>query len=409
MTNHNPKNYSLMQLLRNELINELAKSIAVYDGSNNKIYEKKTFPESAAGDVALSRGFQYDGSNNLLYSVASVSTWLEDDELNVRPVITDISLSISSVTDGDVAGTKVADISSTGGIAPFYYELVDNEDNMFRIDNDDELTLDDIADIADTPYNIGIKVIDSNGLTYTKTFSITVLSFVNTLSTEFDGVSENISIANPSNFHFESGGVDQPFSLSAWCKMVDATSSYIICKGSTTNREYFFGFSTTDRIQLIIYGNTNYIQAYSTDALTADESSWHFYTCTYNGNGLNSGIKLYRDGVELLTSRVGTGYDYMKANIAGFNIGSYSGGGGYYDGKIDQVSIWNKALSLIEVGELYNSGVPFDISVHSAYANCVSWWRMGDGDTYPTILDRKNSNNGTMINMTVANFVADVP
>ena len=39
----------------------------------------------------------------------------------------------------------------------------------------------------------------------------------------------------------------------------------------------------------------------------------------------------------------------------------------------------------------------------------VSFWRMRDGSTYPTINDEIGSNDGTMTNMSSANFVTDVP
>ena len=40
----------------------------------------------------------------------------------------------------------------------------------------------------------------------------------------------------------------------------------------------------------------------------------------------------------------------------------------------------------------------------------AGWWRMVDGDTFPTILDNSNnSNNGTMTNMASGDIESDVP
>ena len=47
--------------------------------------------------------------------------------------------------------------------------------------------------------------------------------------------------------------------------------------------------------------------------------------------------------------------------------------------------------------------------VASASANLLSYYRMGDGDTFPTISDNKGSVDATMINMTAGDFEADVP
>jgi len=53
-------------------------------------------------------------------------------------------------------------------------------------------------------------------------------------------------------------------------------------------------------------------------------------------------------------------------------------------------SLWNKVLSSAERAELYNNGVPTDLTTHSAYASCTNWWRMDQSDTAPTLADTKN-------------------
>ena len=72
-------------------------------------------------------------------------------------------------------------------------------------------------------------------------------------------------------------------------------------------------------------------------------------------------------------------------------------------------SMWNKELSASEVTEIYNAGKPADISKHSASADLISWWRMGDGDTFPTITDQVASNDGTMTNAEASDIEEDVP
>ena len=42
--------------------------------------------------------------------------------------------------------------------------------------------------------------------------------------------------------------------------------------------------------------------------------------------------------------------------------------------------------------------------------NIQAYWRMGDGDTFPTILDNSsNSNNATMTNMDAGDIEEDTP
>ena len=87
-------------------------------------------------------------------------------------------------------------------------------------------------------------------------------------------------------------------------------------------------------------------------------------------------------------------------------MGSYQGSSNFSIGGIDEAAIFNSELSQSDITAIYGSGTPIDLS---SYSSLVSWWRMGDGDTFPTLTDNKGTNNGTMTNMTSGNIVTDVP
>jgi hypothetical protein len=76
----------------------------------------------------------------------------------------------------------------------------------------------------------------------------------------------------------------------------------------------------------------------------------------------------------------------------------------FYDGFIDEFSVWDKELSGSEVTEIYNSGCPGNLNTHSAIANRVSWWKMGEnvttgGGLLLTVADEDGTNNATAVNM----------
>jgi len=90
----------------------------------------------------------------------------------------------------------------------------------------------------------------------------------------------------------------------------------------------------------------------------------------------------------------------------------------YHDSLLDEVALFNSALSASDVTAIYNSGVPADLSSYSP----LHWWRMGDGtgdtdsgggtpangDTIGTIADQgSGSNNATGTNGPT--FSTDVP
>jgi hypothetical protein len=63
-------------------------------------------------------------------------------------------------------------------------------------------------------------------------------------------------------------------------------------------------------------------------------------------------------------------------------------------------------LSLSKIQRIYNDGVPLNLSSLEPR----NWWRMGDGDTHPTIKDHGiESNDGTMTNMGSGDITADTP
>ena len=74
---------------------------------------------------------------------------------------------------------------------------------------------------------------------------------------------------------------------------------------------------------------------------------------------------------------------------------------------IDEFGYWNQELTASQVSNLYNSGVPTDLTTFSPSASHV--YRMGDGDTFPTIEDKVGNADQTMTNMASSNFVTDTP
>ena len=82
----------------------------------------------------------------------------------------------------------------------------------------------------------------------------------------------------------------------------------------------------------------------------------------------------------------------------------------YFDGLIDEVSLFNSAKSSGDITSIYNSGTPTDLSAESGL---VGYWRNGDPNgtaAFPTIADdSSNSNDGTMTNMDSGDIVTVVP
>ena len=74
--------------------------------------------------------------------------------------------------------------------------------------------------------------------------------------------------------------------------------------------------------------------------------------------------------------------------------------------RIDELAIWASDESS-NAAAIYNSGSTHDLSLLSSPPD--HWYRMGDGDTFPTLQDSIGSLDLTMTNMTSADIVSDVP
>ena len=150
-------------------------------------------------------------------------------------------------------------------------------------------------------------------------------------------------------------------------------------------------------------------------------TGWHYIALTYDkATGVAS---LSLDGVELATATGLAGADivYHPANdrplMFGADAATDTTGENFFEGNIDEGSVWNKALTSVELLAVYNSGVPINLlSSTGAYVSngdLQGWWRMGDPDgasVYPTITDDSpNANDGTMTNMTSADIETVVP
>lgn len=148
------------------------------------------------------------------------------------------------------------------------------------------------------------------------------------------------------------------FSMSFWAKLNDTTLNAT----ENTVRHYSGGgwvtqFKATNR-QIFFFATTTGPATSTTNAIPND-TNWHHYVCTRSG----ATATIYVDAVnQTLSATVGSGTVDVTTP---FYIGS-NGSGEAFDGTIDEVYLWNRALSSAEVAELYNGGAgiqyPFSAS-----------------------------------------------
>lgn len=220
----------------------------------------------------------------------------------------------------------------------------------------------------------------------------------------FDGVDEYVNFGN--NFNFD---ISTAFTISMWVKPQNIAATRILFSkagpGPAVDGWMIRHNATTGAIYYQMRGSSN---RSFTSNVTLTASVWQLLTFTYAGGNNINGAHAYVNVTKGNTPASGTingtmlvGQDFLIAQRSGTF---------FYSGHVDEVTIWNKELSQAEVTELYNGGVPLTPPTsHSANANLISYYKCGDGDTYPTLTDSVGSVNGTMTNMEAEDIVEDTP
>ena len=148
---------------------------------------------------------------------------------------------------------------------------------------------------------------------------------------------------------------------------------------------------------------------YNSGSLLQDGNWHHMLWTTEGASGASSSIKIYIDGDLKATQTQTSTYSDVNTKLEIARYNPYN----WYTGQMDEVAIWDVALDADAVTAVYNGGQPIDLSSDDGdYDNSGDlqhWWRMGDGDTYPTIEDNAGSNDMTMTNMASGDIEDDVP
>ena len=174
---------------------------------------------------------------------------------------------------------------------------------------------------------------------------------------------------------------------------------------------------------VVLFSNGGSTKLEKTTTGTAFGSGSWIHVCVVftAGSGSGSGVKasmaVYRNG-SAVSLNAGTENLYGESITSatpfaiGTRVASHPGWSQYYDGIIDEFSFWGKALSSAEVTEIYNGGVPGNLTTHSATSDLTNWYRMGDDSsddltgTSGQITDVIGSANLTPFNTSSSNKVA---
>jgi len=224
--------------------------------------------------------------------------------------------------------------------------------------------------------------------------------FVNTYSTQYDGIDDYINIGNAINFEYNNA-----FSYSFWINP-NAVSGvkYLFSKYASSRGILIYLNSSSaagnNTLNFNLYNlgsgtpsSRKYITTNSTNMALPNE--WTNIVITYNGSGLGSGISFYKNGVAQSVTVTNDSLDSntivtsQDAYISGNNFGS-----SFYAGKQDEFAIFNTELSSENASVIYGSGQPNDLTDLSP----VAWYRFEEGMGTTAIDSGSGGNDGTLTN-----------
>jgi len=204
---------------------------------------------------------------------------------------------------------------------------------------------------------------------------------VSNYSMEFDGSSSYIDAGSASYLN----GLSQ-FSISVWFNLHTAADAKCIISDWNYNTSPFGHFSlrTVDTsgtdYALILYIKKDLSDAGSNAVKTSvifTENTWYNVVFTYNSGT----ITYYVNGSSVSSTTIGTIASNLFDQDGILTIGNWPGLSQYWDGQIDQVSIFDYELSATQVSTLYGGGTAITNPM-SLSPKPISYYQLGDQSAY---------------------------
>jgi hypothetical protein len=178
-----------------------------------------------------------------------------------------------------------------------------------------------------------------------------------------------------------------------------------------------FRLTSANKLRVRIGSNFNNLLMTTQNTLTHDV--WQYVDIRYDGGTTGSSSGSLNNYYSRFTVTVDNAAQTMSNNhtnngwgnaitVAVFELGRFVNSTPLNGEKLCQFAVFDSD-SDATTAELYNSGSPFDLNT---LTNGPShWWKMGDGDTFSTLIDHAIGGNTdlTMNNMTIADIVTDSP
>ena len=242
------------------------------------------------------------------------------------------------------------------------------------------------------------------------TFAFCLLPFTFTNMAFAQGAGKALDFDGQANRYIDCGNVigferTDPSTVEAWVKLPSAAAYYMIAtkgQGSSPYKSWQFVVEPeSGQIywqMMSNYNTGNCLQVNGNTNVCNDD--WHYIAATYDGSSNAAGVKLYVDGAsQTLTITK----DALTESIVHSDpLRLAQGSGGNFYGTIDEVRIWDVALSEATIREWMCKKVD---SSHPQWSHLKGYWRLDEGSGTTAYDQTANDNDGTLINMDAEDWV----
>jgi len=209
---------------------------------------------------------------------------------------------------------------------------------------------------------------------------------------DFDGVNDYVDMGDINALD----GLTK-ITASAWIKTTKTTETHIVdksgCDGATNGGPFELlvnGF-TAGKAVFAVYksgGTPNF--DYAESSTSVNDNNWYHVVGTYDG----SFIRIYVDGVER-GSKAASGWT-LSSSTGFVQMGGYCNNNSYpWNGLIDEVRVYNRALSAGEITRLYQLTKPKILAPNNL--GLVGYWSFEEGLGTKAGDMSGRGNNGTLI------------
>ncbi|MCL5097942.1 MAG: PA14 domain-containing protein, partial [Candidatus Omnitrophica bacterium] len=225
-------------------------------------------------------------------------------------------------------------------------------------------------------------IIDTNQVTVTNYFECGPGS----TGLSFDGLNDKVAIPHANSLNA------YPLTVTAWIKISPGESnmdSGIVNKYYSSSLNGWHLFIRSGQVRAwYIRNNANYVWDGTSDGLIAgsvDDGQWHHVSFVVDA----SGGRVYVDGT-LRASRGWTGTPGAPSTTQPVSLGFYNS---YFRGQMDEVTVWNDALTPAELLDLSTNPIT---PSHPKYSQLRAYWPLDEGSGATTEDASGNGHTGVL-------------